>query len=288
MNKSCVVHPAIKLWISRVSAVEPHLHKQPLNWYETYPKVLKGSALRFLAYHRDYDKKPHRLSCMRVFAQLACEVFCCKIGIKTAANAKDVVWFYPLETADYYLKLDIPMVVLEYLEKGRFRLCTAETDSLLFSSKDTFELRLIKEVEEDNMLNLSFVLRRYTVENLQNAKQEHKNEQIGTFSSITNDVHIILYSPSAAAEEHIYQIYTGDSSKTFYTIPKGKSLFAFLLHNDSQTYELACQTNECDNYLYFRLKHGLHMGIVVVCAQSDQEAKEQLMKNTKYKTFFLS
>ena len=290
LNKACVLHPAIKLWISRISNIEPHLHHSPADWYKAYPKLLKGLAFRFIYYHRNYEEKPHRLFCMRVFAQLACEVFCCKIAFPTG---EILLWFYPLETADYYLKIDIPIVILQNQGSGHFRLCTAEIDPLLIT-QDTFELRLIKEVEEEEMHNPSFVLRRYTVENLQNRKKEHKNEQIGSFSPIGGGLNMILFSPPppppcggggpTVEDECIYQIYTGDSSKTFYTIPTGMSLFVFLLRNDNASFELAGQTAEVDQYLYFYMKHGVHCGVVVACAKDEQEAKERLVKNTKYKS----
>lgn len=292
LNKACVLHPAIKLWISRINSIEPHLHHSPAEWYKAYPKLLKGLAFRFIYYHRNYETKPNRLFCMRVFAQLACEVFCCKIAFQPASGwLERLLWFYPLETADYYLKIDIPIVILQNQGNGNFRLCTNEVDPLLIN-QDTFELRLIKQEEEEEMHHPSFVLRRYTVENLQNCKKEHKNEQIGCFSVVAGGLNMILVSPppppcggGGGGEECIYQIYPGDSSKTFYTIPSGKGLFVFLLHIDQTSFELAGQTAEVDQYLYFYMKHGAHCGVVVACAQNEQEAMEHVVTHTKYKNF---
>jgi hypothetical protein len=64
------------------------------------------------------------------------------------------------------------------------------------------------------------------------------------------------------------------------------SLFVFLLHSDNASFELAGQTAEVDQYLYFYMKHGVHCGVIVACAKDEQEAKERIVKNTKYKSLF--
>jgi len=115
LQKTCILHPAIKLWIAKIHSVEPHLHKQAKDWLKAYPKLLKGMALRFVYFHRNYAKKPQRLFCGKVFAQLACEAFCCHIRLNDQ-------WFYPLETADYFLKLDLPIVILTGGGGGVFEL----------------------------------------------------------------------------------------------------------------------------------------------------------------------
>lgn len=106
LEPTCVEHAAVKLWIQKIHKAEPHLHRDPKDWYAAYPKLLKALALRFIHYHRNYKDKPLRLFSASMFAQLACETFCCHIRL-------DGTWFCPLETADYFLKLDLPVIVLQ-------------------------------------------------------------------------------------------------------------------------------------------------------------------------------
>jgi len=135
LQQTCILHPAVKLWIAKVHAIEPHLHKNAKTWITAYPKLLKGLALRFIHYHRNYNDKPQRLFCARVFCQLACEAFCCHICL----NGQ---WFYPLETADYFLKLDLPVIVLTGGKGGLFQVGTSQdVEPLLLPD----QLELIKE-----------------------------------------------------------------------------------------------------------------------------------------------
>lgn len=106
LEPACIHHPAVKLWIKKIHKAEPHLHSDPKDWFIAYPKLLKALALRFIHYHRSYRDKPLRLFSANMFAQLACEVFCCHICL-------DGTWFCPLETADYFLKLDLPVIVMQ-------------------------------------------------------------------------------------------------------------------------------------------------------------------------------
>lgn len=349
LNKTCVLHPAIKLWIQRVSAKEKHLLKTPADWFHAYPKLLKGMALRFVHYHRNYEAKPYRLFDWRVFCQLASEVFCCKIGLANSPplrggefavgeepsfppgrspGGKDGVgkapppsalradggggggvltnspplrggefvrggelvtrWFYPLETADYYLKLDLPVITLKYLGKGRF---LPLTESLLDSpenqdEEDTFELKLIKEelYSPPANMNPEFCLRRYTVEDLQNQKREHTNVPIGDFTAVAKNVHVIVFKPMPSAGECCYQVYPGNPKKTCYSLSAGQTLFVFSVNKRNQI-KLCGETSEADVYLYFNLQPEEHVGVVAVVvsgAGGKREAEDAVLNNTKF------
>ena len=133
LQKTCILHPAIKIWIKKISAKQPHLHKDVKDWYDAYPKLLKATALRFIHYHRSFENKPYRLFSARMFCQLASEAFCCHICLD--GNT----WFYPLETADYFLNMDLPVISLCTAGNGKFVLSTDQVEPLLPT------LELIKE-----------------------------------------------------------------------------------------------------------------------------------------------
>lgn len=134
LNPECVQHPAIKLWIKRVHAVEVHLHDSPEMWFKAYPKLFKAYILQFIHYHRSYNKKPLRLFCRQVFCQLACEVFACSITLANRAEraVEGVQHFYPIEAQDYYLPTSFPTIILKYLGSGKFRYCeTQDSEPLI-------------------------------------------------------------------------------------------------------------------------------------------------------------
>lgn len=135
LQNTCILHPAIKIWICKVHQKEPHLHREAKDWLATYPTLLKAAALRFIHYHRDFANKPFRLFSTRMFCQLASEAFCCHICLDGR------FWFYPLETADYFLNMDLPIVSLITRGKGTFSLSTDTVEPLLVLPT----LELIKE-----------------------------------------------------------------------------------------------------------------------------------------------
>ena len=312
LNKTCILHPAIKLWIERVHAKELHFHKTPEDWFKAYPKLLKGLALRFIYYHRDYEAKPYRLFDRHVFCQLASEVFCCKIGLvdvealpqppppprsgggggaslsppssppplRGGGGDLKIRWFYPLETADYYLKLDIPVIILEYHGHGQFK---PKTESIFLEQEDNFQLEHIKE--PNNMISnnmRAFCLRRYTVEDLQNQKREHTNFPVGNFDAVAKNVFVILFQPMPSAGECCYQVYPGNPNKTCYTLGPGETLHVFSINKRNQI-SLCGETSEADVYLYFNLQPKEHVGAVaVVCAGGKRAAEDAVLNSTKF------
>jgi hypothetical protein len=82
LSPRCVTFAPVREWIERFHAVEELLPQTPDVWFVSYPKLLKSTLLRFIFYHRNYAKKPHRLYCASVFAHLAAEVYGGVVGLR--------------------------------------------------------------------------------------------------------------------------------------------------------------------------------------------------------------
>jgi len=246
-------HPAIKTWIKKCGFPD-----------NACDKLIKGAALRFLHYHRDYVRKPGRLFCKHVFALLVVDMWGVAVGYSPAAAGKasggggTVQWINPLESTDYYLLCDHG--------NGRFSI-----------------------VDEEEMMSLidpgpaRFMLRKYSVVNLGGpsvAKGDTgpSNHPIGPFVPFPDDgrIHYIDYEPlpkRPGEESDMYQLYPLDETKTFYTIPTGHAVFVYLVGKLNRKLELVAYTEYHDQYLYWPMTE-LTRGVVVVVAKSAKEAEE--------------
>jgi hypothetical protein len=294
LNPLCTVHPAIKHWIARIHANKPELHKTPADWMRVYPKLLKGMALRFLHYHRSYKKKQHRLFCRFVFSHLACEVFCCRIGLypipqlslaeEEEEDDESIRWFYPLDSDDYFIDMDIVTILLrpDSTLRGRYHLCPS---ALLVVPPPT-EVHLLQsqtDLAKMEETAVSFMLRRYSVQEMQvndNKTASHENVKVGMFECIKPGLHIIRHQPlSDVCEKHIYQVYPGDENKTMYDVP---SLFVYRAvtavgHTLLFKVTLLAHSDSHDQYVYFYLTPDTQ-AIVVVCSRTAKEA-ETILSN---------
>lgn len=287
LNKACYEHPAVKVWIERVHASEPCLHKRAKDWFRIYPKLLKGLARRFLHYHMSYKQKPHRIVCRILFAHLAAELFCCRIGF-IQPNGKDK-WIYPLDSDDYYIGMNITTIALRYVD-DTFELLRPPS-LLSFVSDDDLRLVPLTKDEEEEMEQVSFMLRKYAIENMETklvVGQTHSNVQVGMFKALSQHVHVIYYTPLSTTEDIMYQIYPGNEEKTFYTLPYACSLFVYRAVNKPGAKELLqtsliAHTDSFDHYIYFYLPADT-IAILVVCAKNAKEAEALLLSQTTFTT----
>jgi hypothetical protein len=129
--RASALNPAVRAWIKRVHNGQPTMHQTPEDWIRVYPKVFKGAALRFLYYHRSYERKPGRLFCRVTFAHLVSEVYCCRVSIEAGEN-----WIYPTSSNKYFWDMDLISIALEYCNETKlFLQCdTTKTQSLLVAA----------------------------------------------------------------------------------------------------------------------------------------------------------
>ncbi len=296
LREAGMKHAAIRQWIAKVHAAEPHMHKDPRDWYRAYPKLLKGAALRFLYYHR----KPHRIMCKLVMAHLLTEIFCCRIGfVVSPEKMDDPEWIYPLDSEDYYIDMDIVSIAIICKEKGHFELQQPEPFLVVAAAaaeemipKAAKAAALKAAVAAVVVEPSSFMLRKYSVESLDAASssKEHINVQVGMFARMTDGVYVINYQPLPKSpmnmHENIYQVYPGDESKTYYTIPPGCSIFVFRLFakqgTDKRHFAALAQTASHDVYLYFHLPQEDTRGVLVVCAESAEVAEKLILDKTQF------
>jgi hypothetical protein len=278
LREAGMVHAAVKAWIERINATQPHMHKDPRDWYHAYPKVLKGYALRFLYYHR----KPHRIMCMRVFAHLAAEIFCCRVGLTFLAS-DDAEWIYPIDSEDYFVDMAIKSILIRKLESG-FLLISDPTSycvSCSLEEEDTLQqmevpplLTAVAETPQPPPPPPNFMLRRYS----KDATGNHLNVKVGMFQALSAHVHVIKYQPMPKSplnmQDHIYQVYPGDETRTYYTLPTGCALFVYRLAAAGDAPVQLAQTAAHDEYLYFSLPVADTRGILAVCAPSAAAATE--------------
>jgi hypothetical protein len=143
--RSAAAHnSAVRAWITRLHQGQPTMHQKPEDWIRVYPKVFKGAALRFLYYHRSYERKPSRLFCRVTFAHLVSEVYCCRISLDAGCN-----WIYPTSSNKYFCDMELTSVALEYCNETKtFALCGEKiTDPLLAAAVPP--LKLVKSDCED-------------------------------------------------------------------------------------------------------------------------------------------
>lgn len=288
LREAGMVHATIKAWIARVHAKQPHLHKDPRDWYRVYPRALKGLALRFLYYHR----KPHRVMCIRVLAHLASELFCCRIGLLHDDDEEEPAeWIYPIDSEDYFVDMAIKSIPIQHQQQnGTFLLASFCVSCCVEEQQQATQMEEVSSLlphQQQQQQEASFMLRRYSSE----AANVHLNVKVGMFQAVTPYVHVIKYQPVPKsplnAREHIYQVYPGDEDKTYYTLPKGCALFVFRLM--STVGDVICfapiplaQTASHDEYLYFQLPSADTRGVVAVCAVSVQAAVELIVSSTPY------
>jgi hypothetical protein len=118
--RAAALNPAVRSWIKRLHDGQPTMHQTPEDWIRVYPKVFKGAALRFLYYHRSYERKPGRLFCRVTFAHLVSEVYCCRVSIDAGAS-----WIYPTSSNKYFWDMELISVALEHCSEPKsFVLCT--------------------------------------------------------------------------------------------------------------------------------------------------------------------
>lgn len=258
-------HPAIALWIERLFVVKRCEYATPAACYEGDPKWLKAMALQFIYYHR----KRHRILCRFMFAQLVADVCGCNIGIEHAPSAV-FRWFYPIEGNTYYLHAKHPRLLIRH-EKGRgFCLLGYEDDQQQqqqqLEAPDRLEVCLIRDDDgsmdgDDADVGGPFSLRKAITD--PNGKN-FLNKHIGHFA-VRGRVHIYAMDK---IENVTYQIYPGDETKTYYSLPPLHTMFIF----SGST--LIAQNDAHDNYAYFKLSpEGAATTVTVVCARNQKEAE---------------
>jgi len=141
LKSSCIFNGAVKAWIKRFHSVEKSVAQTPEIWYLEYPKLMKGAILRFIYYHRNYAKKPHRIYSVHVFAHLIADQLNCRVCI-VAAEVARFRWFYPLDYGDYYMDASI-LTLLVAQEADAFSLLEARSSDILFDG----DLTLLPESE---------------------------------------------------------------------------------------------------------------------------------------------
>ena len=266
-------HPAIKMWIAQVHATEKTLHKTPLDWYEAYPKLLKGLAFRFIYYHRSYAKKPHRLFSAGVFAHLVAELYTCRIHLDKTR------WIYPIESDDYIIETDMPTIHL-VSDGDTFSYQSTEQEPLIVAPPP-----MTPPERNDDL----FMLRKYSVENLQaGTGKRHTNVAIGLLKPHKR-VHKIEYQPMEPEEraDILYQIYPGNLAKTFYEpFAPEHGLYVFLAckkpgAGQTQRIKFAAKTESHDQYVYFQIEADTR-AILVIYSKSQQEAETAILEETAY------
>jgi hypothetical protein len=99
------------------------------------------------------------------------------------------------------------------------------------------------------------------------------NKHIAPFIGVGRvHVHMMTDSSSIVNEDVLYQIYPGDKSKTYYTLPPQHIMFIYCVLVVGQEMKLVAQNDAHDNYAYFKLPNGT-FAIVVACAKTQQEAE---------------
>lgn len=77
---------------------------------------------------------------------------------------------------------------------------------------------------------------------------------------------------SAIAKQVLYQLYPGQINQTFYTLPPGQMLIAYLISGGGeQELVQVGATRHADQYLYFEMVPGKHVGCVAVVAKDEEE-----------------
>lgn len=264
VHHQCVSHPAIKQWIARIHSVQPCMSKSPSVWYETYRKALKGMALRFLHYHRDYARKPHRIFCTQVFSHLAADMYNCHLGFVKGGACR---WFYPLDCSNYLCDDEIPTVI--YCQDSR------ESFSLLPTGSYSVPLQLHLSVADEFDTMQCFSLRKSTLTH---------NTFLGRFKPLAEDsaVHTLDYPfELETIETDVYQIYPGDESKTFYTLSPGQIIIVYTVNQDNEL-TLCAEHKDYDNYIYFSVIDAMQCGVVLIVATSNLEARTILLRETKF------
>lgn len=77
---------------------------------------------------------------------------------------------------------------------------------------------------------------------------------------------------SAIAKQVLYQLYPGQINQTFYTLPSGQMLIAYLIRGGVQQELVQVgATRHSDQYLYFEMVSGKHVGCLAVVAKDEEE-----------------
>ena len=96
----------------------------------------------------------------------------------------------------------------------------------------------------------------------------------GTAHAVPNVFYLYFKPPdlSAIAKQVLYQLYPGQINQTFYTLPPGQMLIAYLISGgvEEELVQVGA-TRHADQYLYFEMVPGKHLGCVAVVAKDEEE-----------------
>lgn len=232
VNKVCFIYPVVSTWLKRVS-------------FKSLADV-KILALNFLAYHCNYQEKPHRLLCIKTFAQIVCNLYACRILFQGKC-------IYPTNPDDYLLT----MYKLRFDKKTK-----------------AFAMEQV-DAEVPPLLNLEQNGIRFTLrQSMQEQTGDFTNTKIGPFEDMKDDVYVIRFT--APNDKILYQVYPGSDDVTFYQFQTGNIMFVYAFTKDGKLEPLA-QTPDVDFYLYFKLPPNT-VAIVISCGTKTAQDSVQLIK----------
>jgi hypothetical protein len=162
------------------------------------------------------------------------------------------VKIWPLQEDDYYYDDEEVLIIEPQRRNGYFIIVQPYIELKLQSMKPLFMLR---------------------------RSQDGENLPVNVLERVGEHCHVLNFVPKFT-EGCLYQLYTADEKKTYYSIPKGHVLQVFWADKRGKLTMLGWTRNN-DTYVCFALNENV-VAIVACVARTEEEVEQYIAEETKF------